>query len=106
MISSYERLGEISIEEKNMEQAKKYFSKSLSLCKENNDLKMTAATYMGLGQVSESEKDYNRALEYHMNSLSMFEQLGDKMGIADGARFVGIEYANKNDFKKASPKTR
>ena len=101
MISSYYRLGEISIDENKLDEAKKYFSESLAWCKKNNDLPMTAATYQGLGKVSDAEKKYDEAMNYYKTAFSMFVELGDKMGISDAARQIGIGYLKKNDIKKS-----
>jgi tetratricopeptide (TPR) repeat protein len=62
---------------------------------------MTAAAYQGLGLISNAEKNYDQSLKYHGQALDIFEQLGDKMGVSDGSRYIGIAYLKKNNFNRA-----
>jgi tetratricopeptide (TPR) repeat protein len=63
------------------DKAIEYYSKSLKIYEELNDLKWISACYNNIGIVYKQQEKYDKALDFYQKSLTIKEELNDKLGI-------------------------
>jgi serine phosphatase RsbU (regulator of sigma subunit) len=65
----------------NYEKAIEYYSKSLKIYQDLNDLRWISACYNNIGIAYKEQEKYDKALDFYQKSLAIKEELNDKFGM-------------------------
>lgn len=105
---SYNKLGDISKTEGNLQAARKYFELSLEIIKQLVDEAPTiqnrgnlSISYEGMGDISQAEGDIQTAKKYYKLSLEIRKQLADEAPTIKNLRNLSISYEKMGDISKA-----
>jgi serine phosphatase RsbU (regulator of sigma subunit)/Tfp pilus assembly protein PilF len=96
----YQNLGEL-VSYKSMEEAEKYFLKSLGLKKELKNLRGVVHTSLSLGQMFGMKKKFKKAIEYINEGIKYAKIMNDVGLISNGYMFLYQVYENMGATSKA-----
>lgn len=94
-------LGIISYNKGDNSLARDYYSKSLKIRTDINDLKGIAATLNNIGIVYQDQAENAKAIDYYTRSLRINEEIGDKNGEANCLSNIGRIYYGQKELDKA-----
>jgi tetratricopeptide (TPR) repeat protein len=97
----YHHLGWVAQDLGNLDDAKEWYLKSLTINEELGERLRMAANYHHLGWVAEDRGHLNDAEEWHLKSLAIEEELNNRPGIATSYHHLGINAQMRMDPDKA-----
>lgn len=101
----YNNIGSVYLQKKELDEAKKYYEKSLLYSKYSNDeskiKEYNSALYNNLGIIFMEKGDYNVALDYYDKSLQIRKAINDKDGLAQVYNNMGSCYFRLKNYNKA-----
>ena len=84
-----------------IQEALKYYEKSIIINEATGDLQALGYGYNNIAQVYYEQGDIEKALEFNRKSLKLREKTGDKKGLATSLNNIGIIYKSQGDTSKA-----
>ena len=101
LANTYNLIGNICLSQKQREQARTYYLKSLEIYRATNDLVGKSNVYNNIGNVTRETGNYLDALDYYLKSLKLKKELENKRGIATTYANIGNTHWGLGDFTKA-----
>ncbi len=78
-----------------------YYSQSLTIAKQLNDMSLLGDIYYSLGVFERLKGNYNESIEYAINASKYFDGIDDKSGLIEVNTLLGHNYALKKDYDKS-----
>ncbi|MDR2948021.1 MAG: tetratricopeptide repeat protein [Prevotella sp.] len=101
----YNNIGSVYLQKKELDEAKKYYEKSLLYSRYSNDgnkiKEYNSALHNNLGIIFMEKGDYNVALDYYNKSLQIRKIVNDKDGLAQVYNNMGSCYFRLKNYNKA-----
>ncbi len=97
----YSQIGSLWFAISNFEEAEKYFTKRLVLCREVEDYKSEGDTFNSLSRIATVRGDYDLALFYLEQSLAIRQSIDDKYGESQTLNNLSNIYINRGDNETA-----
>lgn len=94
-------LGSIFYSKGDYAKAISYFTQSLKIKEELNDIQGIAATVNNIGNIYLDQTNYEKAKKYYLRSLEISKKLKDKYSMASALSNIGLIYSGQGDFDKA-----
>ncbi len=101
MAAAYTNIANVFFHQQKLDEALKYFLKSLELSKKNNNQSAVATTLGGIGIVYGSKNELDKAAEYFIEQSEINEVIGNKQGAATAIGNLGIVYTYQGKLEKA-----
>ncbi len=96
---SYNHLA--NLYQKNVSKALEYYTKSLTLRKEIEDVQGIANTLVKIGNLYLAQKDYNQATKYTLESMTYSKKIGFPASIKNAANQLSTIYKLTGNYKAA-----
>ncbi len=100
-----ETLGRLAYDQKEYQNAIKYYERNLRIARERQALDSEGVTLRMLGaiygQLKKSKENSEKAIEYSTAGLKLAEKMKDKQGMGNAFRELGIRYMYDNRFPLA-----
>ncbi len=101
MAKSLQIHGLIQSSDKNNEQAKEFFKKSLLLYEEEGFESGVADCYAEIGLASYNDFNYNESIENYKKSIDITEKIGQQRKTALSLKYIGFCYLDMGNYEKA-----
>lgn len=96
---AYLMLGKLEITKDNFEAGRKYIDKCMLYAK--NYIDMLAEANDAYGALEDRLGNYDKAMSFHLKAIPFYEKLGDKQGMGNSYKYLGILQARQNNHKEA-----
>lgn len=94
-------LGSIFYSKGDYAKAISYFTQSLKIKEDLNDIQGIAATVNNIGNIYLDQTNYEKAKKYYLRSLEISKKLKDKHSMASALSNIGLIYSGQGDYDKA-----
>jgi tetratricopeptide (TPR) repeat protein len=98
---TFDRLGAIAKERRQLDEAEEWFTKAITIQKELGDQSHMAITYYQLGDAAYMRQRLDEAEEWFTRALTIQEQLGDRPRMAGTYHQLGIIAQNRGQLDEA-----
>jgi len=98
----YSQLGSAHKQWSNYDLAKRFYEKSMIICKKHQDFEGIALCLTGIATVLTHWGDYNQALSQYLESLKFWEEMGNREGIAKSYNNIGMLYQELGEYERAN----
>jgi serine phosphatase RsbU (regulator of sigma subunit) len=94
-------IGNVYLNQENLEEALNYYEKSAQICEKINLLVDLANNYNNMGNIYKRQKKTTKAIEVFSKSAEIFEKIGNPRGVLITDLNLGDVYLDAQDFNKA-----
>jgi len=97
----YRDLGIVAQEQRQWEQAEKYFQNALKILIEFNDRYSQASTYHYLGRMAQERQQWKQAEKYYQNALKIVIEFNDRHSQASNYHTLGMVVQEQRQWERA-----
>jgi signal transduction histidine kinase/CheY-like chemotaxis protein/Tfp pilus assembly protein PilF len=100
---TYNNIGSLYIDLNNLDQAEKYYLRSLSLFQIGADELLIAEIENNLANIYQKKGYELKALYHYSNTLEVFRRLSSAVDVSTALNNIGLIYYSRKQYKKALP---
>lgn len=97
----YQNLGVVCRQQKELNEAKEYYTKALQIFQKNGNSYYEAGTYLNLGVLLEEQKNYLEAKQCYASALAIFKRDNKEHEIGKVYHNLGIVFLAQKDYNSA-----
>lgn len=101
LLSSYSKVGNCHHELGNLDEALKFYLKSLGIAEENQLLQQQGLLANNIAEIFKLQENNQRAHEYYIKAISIAQRTNDSLGLSKAITNLGVAEKNRGNFKIA-----
>ncbi len=101
LLSSYSKLGNCHHELGNLDEALKFYLKSMEIAEENELLQHQGLLANNIAEIFKLQENIQRAREYYRRAISIAQQTNDSLGLSKAYTNLGVAEKNRENFEIA-----